>query len=109
MKAQIANYYPKTQVPAKISTYQESTKGQRHLESPSISTVIRRPNQILYNGQKSSGISTFRPIKNDATKLYSGSSYQYQNPSIQLSQQPQSLYAGTFDQSSALLAAYKKQ
>lgn len=103
-----ANYYPRNQVPAKITSYQGSAKGQRPAQSygmalPSINNLIRGS----YHGPKSSGFSTFRPSQSEGVKSLS-SSYQYPIPSIQLSQQPQSLYAGISDQSSALLAAYKK-
>lgn len=106
--AQRANYYPRNQVAAKITSYQGSVKSQRPAESyglapSSVNNLIRGS----YHGQKSSGFSTFRPSQSEGIKSFS-SSYQYPIPSIQLSQQPQSSYAGIFDQSSALLAAYKK-
>ncbi|CAO1311457.1 unnamed protein product [Diamesa tonsa] len=109
---QASNYYPKSQVPAKITSYQGSSKGHRQFESygmtpPSINTVIREPKAYSYHGQKSSGFSSFRPSQSEGLKSYS-SSYQYPIPSNQLSQKPQTLYAGISDQSSALLASYKK-
>lgn len=109
---QSSNYYPRSQVVAKITSHQGSSKGQKPFESygmtpPSINTLIRGPKQFPYNGQKSSGFSTFRPSQSEGIKSYS-STYQYPIPSIQLSQQPQTMYAGISDQSSALLASYKK-
>lgn len=109
---QASNYYPRSQVAAKITSYPGPTKGQRPFESygmtpPAVNTLTRGPKQFSYNGPKSSGFSSFRPSQSEGTKSYS-SAYQYPIPSIQLSQQPQSLYAGISDQSSALFSSYKK-
>lgn len=110
---QASNYYPRSQVSAKITSYQGPSKVQRPIESygmtpPLSNTLIRGPKHFTsYNGQKPSGFSTFRPSQSEGTKSYS-SSYQYPIPSIQLSYQPQSMYAAISDQSSALLASYKK-
>ena len=93
-------------IPAKFTTIQGSSKQQKPFESLPSSTdnVISGSNQFSYDGQKSNGVSTFRPSQSYVAKLYSGS-YQYPIPSIQ----PNKLYTGSSDQSSALWTAYKKQ